>query len=341
MTVGAPTRTRPDPLLRLGLLVAAVATVAAALGIGVRALYGAHVAVDEEQYVLSATSLIEDGDLDITDEMVEERWRAFADVPPAVETQPRADGSNISPHDPLLPLLLAVPTGIGGWVGAKLALSLAAGAVAALTLWLAVRRFGVRPRTAAVGAAVAGASAPLAVYGQQIYPELPAALVVLVGVAALTGPVRDRELWLLGAVVTALPWLSIKYGLVAATLAALGALRWWRAGRRGRVGLLAAGLTLMAVVNLAVHRVVWGGWTAYASGDHFAETGEFAVVGVDPDHAERTLRIAGLLLDREFGLVPWQPAWLLAVPAVAALLTRRRPGWAVLAAPLAAGWFVA
>ena len=175
------------PLRRSMLLVAVVATVAAALGIGVRALETAHVAVDEEQYVVSAISLAEDGNLDITDELREERWRAFADVPPHVETTLQPDGTQISPHDPLLPLLLALPVGIGGWVGAKVALSLLAGLLAALLLWVAVRRFGVAPRTAAVGVTVAASSMPLAVYGQQLYPELAAALVTLLGVAALTG----------------------------------------------------------------------------------------------------------------------------------------------------------
>ncbi|MGQ0575547.1 MAG: hypothetical protein ACT4RN_15290 [Pseudonocardia sp.] len=362
----------PEPRLRrLMLLVAAVAVVAAALGIGVRALEGAHVAVDEEQYVLSATSLVEDGDLDITDELRDQRWRAFADVAPHVETSVLPDGTQISPHDPLLPLLLAVPTGIAGWVGAKVALSLLAGLLAALLLWLAVRRFGVGARTAAVGVSIAAASMPLAVYGQQLYPELPAALLVLVAVAALTAPsnrtldpscgpqpraddvkgprcgrvrcgrVRRRELVALGAVVTALPWLSVKYAGVALVLAVLGARRGWRAGMRAEIAVLGGVLAVMGAVYLVVHRIVWGGWTAYASGDHFAQTGEFAVVGIDPDHAERALRIAGLLLDREFGLVPWQPAWLLLVPAVAGMLALRLPGRGVLLWPLAAGWFVA
>jgi len=306
------------------LLVAAVAAVAAALGIGVRALETAHVAVDEEQYVLTAISLAEDGDLDITDELVGQRWRAFADVAPQIETSVLADGTQISPHDPLLPLLLAGPVALGGWVGAKIALSLLAGAVAALTLWLAVRRFGVRARTAAIGVGIASASMPLAVYGQQIYPELPAALLTLLGVTALTGPApRNRELVLLGVVVTALPWLSIKYGLVAAVLSAVGAMRWRRAGRRREVVVAGTALAMLGAVYLAVHKVVWGGWTSYASGDHFAQTGEFAVVGIDPNVAERALRLVGLLLDREFGLVPWQPAWLLLVPAAAAMLTAR------------------
>src|SRR3954464_9510380 len=97
----------PGSRRRSMLFVAVVAAVAAALGIGVRALQTAQVAVDEEQYLVSAISLGEDGSLDITDELREERWRAFADVPPHVETTVLPDGRQISPHDALLPLLLA------------------------------------------------------------------------------------------------------------------------------------------------------------------------------------------------------------------------------------------
>jgi hypothetical protein len=46
-------------------------------------------------------------------------------------------------------------------------------------------------------------------------------------------------------------------------------------------------------------------------------------------------------VDRGFGLAAWQPAWLLAVPALAVLARRRPAGWAALAAPLATGWLVA
>jgi hypothetical protein len=212
-------------------------------------------------------------------------------------------------------------------------------------LWVAVRRFGVAPRLATVGVALAAASAPLAVYGQQLYPELPAALAVVVAVATLTGRLRGRELALLAVAVTALPWLSVKFTPVAAVLAALGAWRWWQARQRRPAVSFAAALAAMGTLYLVVHRAVWGGWTAYASGTPFVPGGEFSVIGTDPDFAHRSWRLVGLLLDREFGLVPWQPGWLLVVPAVAALVAARRratpPRPAVLVAPLAAGWLVA
>ena len=78
----------------------------------------------------------------------------------------------------------------------------------------------------------------------------------------------------------------------------------------------------------------------YAAGDHFVG-GELSVVGTEPDYLGRSRQLLGLLVDRGFGLAAWQPAWLLAVPAVAALARRRPPGWGALALPLAAGWLVA
>ncbi len=322
-------------------LVFALSVVAATLGIGVRATFAGHVAVDEPQYALTALSLYEDGDLDISDELAERRWQVFFDAELPVQTAVLADGRQVSPHDPLLPVLLAVPMGLGGWAAAKFTLALFAGALAALTLWVAVRRFGLRVWPAAIGVGLAAASAPLAVYGQQLYPELPAALVVTAAVAALTGPPDRRSLALLGVLVTALPWLSVKYAPVALALALVAAVRWWRAGQRRPAGAFAVALAVLGAAYLGLHRLIWGGWTAYASADHFQRSGEFGVVGFDPDYVGRGLRLVGLLVDRGYGLVAWQPAWLLAVPAAAALVALRPRGGATLAAPLAAGWLVA
>jgi hypothetical protein len=325
--------------LRLAMVVVALlAAVAAGLGAGVRSTYGGQAAVDEPQYLLSALSLAEDRDLDIADELRDRRYLAFHDADLPVQTSVRPDGSQLSPHDPLLPLLLAVPVAAGGWLAAKLTLAALAGLLAALMLWVAVRRFAVPLRLAAPGVAVAAGTAPLAVYGQQVYPELPAGLVVLTAVAAITAPRPTRRTLALTAVaITALPWLSVKYVPVAAALTLVALLR---LTTRQRAALLAV-LAGTGAAYLGVHRLVWGGWTVYASGDHFEGSGEFGVVGVQPDYLGRSTRLLGLLVDRDFGLVAWQPAWLLLVPAVAALLASRPPGWTALAVPLAAGWATA
>jgi hypothetical protein len=103
---------------------------------------------------------------------------------------------------------------------------------------------------------------------------------------------------------------------------------------------LAAGLLAAGVAFLLLHRWWYGGWTPYAAGDHFVG-GELSAVGTDPDYLGRSRRLLGLVTDRAFGLAAWQPAWLLAVPALATLARRRPPCWAAVTAPLAAGWLVA
>jgi hypothetical protein len=318
------------------LAVGVLGFLAAALGIGIRATDAAHAAVDEPQYLLTAISLGEDGSVDIADELAEERWRAFADVAPPVQTAVLAGGRQVSPHDPLLPLLVALPVRLWGWLAAKWALAVLAGGLAAATLWLAVRRFGIAPRVAVPGVALAAGTAPLAVYGQQVYPELPAALVVTLAAAALTGPMRRGGTVAAALCVVALPWLSVKYGPVAGALALLTV--WRLRERRPALAALAGFWAVAGAAYLAIHHAVWGGWTVYASGDEFAGSGEFGAVGFHPDYPGRSIRLLGLLVDRDFGLGAWQPAYLLVVPAVAALLAARPRHWQLLAVPLAVGW---
>lgn len=333
----------PTRALRLAtVLVALLATLAAGLGAGVPATYGGRAAVDEPQYLLTALSLAEDHDLDIADELRDRRYLDFHDADLPVQTSVRPDGRQLSPHDPLLPLLLAVPVGVAGWLGAKLALAVLAGGLAALLLWVAVRRFAVPLRLAAPGVALAACTAPLTVYGQQVYPELPAALAVLAAVATLTAPRPTRApVSVLAVAVIALPWLSVKYAPVAAALTALALARLWRARAYRAAAALLTVLAAAGIAYLGVHRLVWGGWTVYASGDQFAGSGEFGVVGTRPDYAGRSMRLLGLLVDRDFGLAGWQPAWLLLVPALAALVALRPRGWAALAVPLGVGWATA
>lgn len=89
-------------------------TVWTAIAVPARATYGGRTTADEPQYLLSAISLGEDLDLDISDELRDERWRDFHTAELPVQTEPNADSRAVSPHDPLLPALLAVPVLVGG-----------------------------------------------------------------------------------------------------------------------------------------------------------------------------------------------------------------------------------
>lgn len=316
----------------LGLVVAAIA----ALGIGVRATYGAQTTADEPQYLLSALSLWEDGNLDISDELAEERYREFHEVELPTQTRALEDGRRVSPHDPLLPLLLAVPMGLGGWMGAKAALALLGGGLAALTVWTARHRLGVSSRTALLTTAVFGLAPPLVIYSTQAYPEIPAALALLAGFAAVVGPFQQSGRIVFALAVIALPWLAVKYVPLAAVLAVAGLVK---AGK-GRRSSLVLTFALASVAYIAGHLLIYNGLTAYATGDHFVG-GEFTAVGNEVNLWGRSTRLIGLLVDRGFGIAAWQPAFFL-LPLVAGwAMARRGSEFAVAGWLLAAGWLVA
>lgn len=348
-TVGEPAAAGTRSHTRVLWAVFAVVALWSLLGAGVRATYGARVTADEPQYLLSAISLVDDGDLDIADELAARRWRDFHEAELPRQTQPRPDGSELSPHDPLLPILLAPGVGAaqllaGDWqhaelAGARVTLAVVAGALAAVTVWVAVARLAVRRETAVVVVVALSLSAPLSTYGNQVYPELVAALAVAVGTAGLLSlaPARQSRWATVGWVgaVVVLPWLGVKYAGVAAALAALGLVL----DRRHRGRALAV-LGLAGGAYLFVHQRAYGGWTVYAAGDHFVE-GELTVVGNDPDYLGRSVRLVGLLVDRHFGLLVWAPIYLLAAPALGAVARRLDRTAAILLVPLAAGWATA
>lgn len=327
--------------LRVAMVVVAlVAFAASAVAIDVPATFRVQTTADEPHYLVTALSIAQDGDLDVRPQYEDDAYRPFYAITLTPQARPQPDDRLVEPHDPLLPAILAIPTAVGGWALAKLTLCLFAAAVATLTLWTSVRRFAVPVLPAALVAGVLGASAPLAAYGSQVYPEIVGALATLAAVAALTGPLRRGGLIVLVLAVVALPWLAVKYAPVAVALAALGLWRLWRGGRLRAVAGLGVALAVAAVAFLVVHEALYGGTTPYAAGSYFVD-GQLQVIGSHPDYAGRSRRLVGLFVDRDFGIAAWQPAWLALIPALGALAGRRPPGGLTLALPVAAGWFVA
>ena len=308
------------------------------LGIPARATYGAQTSADEPQYLLTALSIAQDGDLDIANQRYSGAYRNFHEVLLPIQTELKPDRSRISPHNPLLPLYLALPMVVGGWVGAKVALAALAGTLGGLIVWIGTVRFGVPFATAAPVVAVLALSPPLAFYATQVYPEVAAGLMVMIGIAALTGKPGRAGTTVLAMAVIALPWLATKYILVGAVLAVAGA---WKARSRPLllVGLVVS-LAAAGTAYLMFNQAVYGGWTPYSAGDFFVG-GEFTAVGPSPDYPGRSQRLLGLWVDRGFGLAAWQPAYLLAIPAIACAARRRFHYGSLLLSVAAVGWLVA
>ena len=308
--------------------------------INARATYGAKISVDEPQYLLTALSIAEDFDLDISDELDERRYLPFHELRLNQQTIDLNDsGQRISPHDPLLPILLALPMGLGGWLASKIALAVLAAITAAATLWVAVRRFNVNPNIATVVTALLFTSPPLTSYATQIYPEMPAALALVTSIGIVTGTTTRKSIVALILALTALPWLSVKYVPVTAVLAMYFLYKNWNSERK-RTYFFTVVMGISAVAYLIIHKRVYGGWTVYATGDHFVD-GEFEVVGRNPNLAARTRRLSGLLLDKEFGLIPWTPAFFALIPAFVLMVKDRFKETLPLLLSACVGWSVA
>lgn len=338
--------TTPGPVSLLLATVALLTMCAAALGLPARATYGAPTSGDEPYYLVTALSLAQDQSLDIDDELRDKAYTAFHPIPLDPQTAAAGGSVRLSPHDPLLAVLLA-PAMAVGWPLAKMVLVFLAGLTAALTTRMAIFRFRVPPKLAGMVVGGLFVGIPLAPYGTQVYPEMPAALLVVVavdgmlGLEAATRRQARASFGILLASLIGLPWLSVKYVPIAAVLAFGAGWCTWRSGRRRMVGWGALILIFAAAIYLIFHQVRYGGWTVYAAGDHFVDSGEFGVVGSEPDLVGRSRRVVGLLVDRSFGVGTWSPAWLAAPAAVAVLIAGGvRQRW-ILLAPMITGWLVA
>ena len=266
---------------------------------------------DEPHYLLAATSLIEDGDLDVLDDYAAHEYVGFYPYELDMHGAP-ADGELHEPHGAGFPALLAPTLALGGPIAVELFLAAIAAAGGGLAYLLARRVAG--ERWAVLAALAVGVSPPFLAYGTAVYPEL-AAGAALAGAALLALRMAERPpAWAaaLGcaALLATLPWLGTKFvpaGLV------IGAFAVRAARAAGRRAVAIAGLQLVAasaIVYVLVNQSVYGGPTPYAADLE----GESATDASFPlGYLERTYRLAALLVDRDYGLLRWAPVFALAL----------------------------
>jgi hypothetical protein len=291
--------------------------------IGVRAFDGSDYGGDEPHNLLTAKSLVEDGNIDLTDEY---RGRAYSSFyprpldPHGVLTNGRLN----EPHGVGFPLLIAPAFAIGGPKGVEVLLA----AIAALGMALAYRlALRVVPDPWALGATLAaGLSPPLLAYSTAVYPELPAAA-ALCGAALLALRLTERPArpaaFACFTLIAILPWLAPRYLLPGAAIAFFA----FRALRRARRPVLA--ITALEVVGFSVALYVgfneglYGGPTPFSAElpGHSAFDVSFPL-----GYLDRSYRLVALLIDREFGLLRWAPVFALALFGAFALWRERRSG---------------
>ncbi len=311
------------------------------LGIPAHATYGARVTADEPQYLLTALSLGDDGDLDISDELESQAYHPFHRVDVDPQTYPLDEaGRQISPHDPLLPAILAFPMQVGGWVAAKATLAILAAALAMLTAWTAVKRFNVRSRIAFLVVGAFACTAPMATYATQIYPEIPAALAVMIVVSTLTGAL-DRRPTRRGRDCRCSPAVAVDQvrpcgGVPGGDHRMATA----RSSHADPWGCCVTGCRWCRVPRCPPSRSTAAGRRSPVA------TTSLRRASSASSAARRTTSVgrddsSDLLVDDSFGISAWMMGWL-ALPFAVGMMSRRRPAnWVLLMAPLLTGWLTA
>lgn len=279
---------------------------------------------DEPYFLLITHSLIHDLDTELTNNYAGQHSLLFTSR--ALEHEwadpVRDDGRLYSRHSLVLPMLLAPGYLVAGKWGAMLTMAVIAALVSWLSLYLALRYWGVNHWREAVAAwALLALTPPLLLYSHQIWVELPAALLVLIALHRIQDfrlhrPGARRQWMVLGLVLMLLPLLKLRFVSMSVPLLFLA---WWRSGS-SRKTVLWVGLALVLAVsgillfNLAVFDNPFKDHT-------MAQL--LRIQGRSPvDYLHGTV---GLFWDCSFGLLSSNPLWLLLAPALVLALWQRSP----------------
>lgn len=176
---------------------------------------------DEPHYLIFAHSLAYDFDIDLRNNYVEEVSLRYYRFPMSGgHNFELPDGRLVSWHGIGLALLLAPVIFVGGGLlGARLEI-IVISALLAQQLFGLLRdlRLGGPALTWLVWTAVVFCL-PLVVYSNQVYPEVPAALLTVFSVRAIFArEVSTCQAWKASLAMAALPWLHVRYAPIAAAL---------------------------------------------------------------------------------------------------------------------------
>lgn len=200
---------------------------------------------DEPFYIMTAQSMLRDRDLDESNNYANRDYEAFypddplpanwqgwpafpRTLPPHPATSERA--GLYTKHGLGLSLLIAAPYELAERLGAVLVVVLCAVLLAG-QMFLLSREARATNELAALIAVGLAIAMPIAPYATLIFPEIPAALLVIYAVRRLSANHNNLAQWLAtGAAVGFLPWLHQRFAVVSVVFAIAIAAHWQSAG---------------------------------------------------------------------------------------------------------------
>jgi hypothetical protein len=273
---------------------------------------------DEPHFLMTAHSLCVDGDINLADNFDRKDYLEFYPyeglAPHAFDY--KGDGTLVSIHAKGLPLLVLPTYCLFRSVLAVRVLLALLSAFVATQVFLLAYEATWDMRVAMIVWAVVSFTSPMLTFSSQVYPEMAAALGVVWGFRRILAGLPGRYDALgLAAAVGFLPWLHIKYTLLSLVLILAGAFI-----LRNRKSLLLP-LILPPMVSGGLFLFYCNQW--YGS---FWPTHRYSVASgywsFRPQYAYYCF--IGGLVDREFGLIPFSPTFLLSAWGLGILFARRQ-----------------
>lgn len=281
--------------------------------IDIRATRGASITGDEPFYLLTTQSLIEDKNLDLRRQYELRSYESFFDHPDGLWTQSsaREDGKLLSPHNPGLSVFVIPGFGIGGLIGVQIQMMIIAALTFSLAYILIVKISGAFWISWLTTLAVA-VTAPAFIYSTEIYPEVPAALFLIVSLLIIQRIDRSNTWQAIGLLLclTSMVWLGVKYAPLAGLVAVWGC---WRMDSPRRSVFLVSAI-LSATLFIWFHLETFGGLTPYSVNLVYTGDGTINILGDHLDFKQRIYRPLGLFIDERFGIGRWAPILLLVLP---------------------------
>lgn len=282
---------------------------------------------DEPHYLAQAESLVSDRDVDLSDEYREGStvWALFPRLSESHGIDVKDDGRVRPIQSVGLPVLLAPANAVAGTPASQLNLVrwevVFLAGLFAHQLWFLFRDLDSahRARRALVWAAVCF-SLPIMGYVTQIYPEVPAALLVVIGLRGFVRIKRDaRFVLLVGVAAALLPWFGTRFQLIALALAVAGFLRAGSATDSRRARLRSA---WPAMVPFLVSNAVLAVYNTALYGTPLVNRVYADATNVDQSPLNTYKYGIGLILSPIQGLLPFAPIFFVALVGTLALWRR-------------------
>ena len=282
--------------------------------IDIRATRGASITGDEPFYLITAQSLIDDRNLDLRRQYELHSYESFFDHPDGLWTQSsaRENGELLSPHNPGLSIFIIPGFKFGGLIGVQIQMMVVASLTFSLAYILLVRVTG-RLWISWLATITVAATSTAFIYSTEIYPEFPAALLLIISLLIIQRASQSSTWQAIGLLLclSAMVWLGVKYAPLAGLVAIWG---FWRMNPSER-GIFLVSTTLSASLFAWFHLDTFGGLTPYSVNLVYAGDGTISILGDHFDFTKRLYRPLGLFVDQRFGIARWAPILLLVIPA--------------------------